>query len=116
LELSFADAKVQDLFSCRNALVREYGAALARKICCRLSVLAAAPSLASVPVGLPIGLDPTDDRGRFAVAVGPNHRLEFLALPISPSKEITAMPDLSRVSKLLIIGLVGVPIAKATRA
>lgn len=109
MELSFADAKVQDLFSSRDALVNEYGAALAWKICCRLALLKAAPSLACVPTALPVGLMRVGGYGRFVVAVGANHSLEFYALP----KETSEMSDLSQTSKLLIIGLVANPSAKA---
>ena len=109
MKLSFVDSKVQDLCSCRAALENEYGSALARKICCRLAGLVAAPTLAWVPLALPVGLIRVDGRGRFAVAVGATHSLEFYTLP----KETSEMSDLSQISKLLIIGLVENPAAKA---
>lgn len=111
MKLSFADAKVQDLCSSRAALVNEYGSALARKICCRLAVLEAAPTFACVPLGFPIGLVRAGDHGRFGVAVGATHRLEFYTLP----KETSEMSDLSQITKLLIIGLIANPSAKAVQ-
>ena len=109
MKLSFADARVQDLCSSRDALVIEYGAALARKICCRLALLMAAPTLACVPEALPVGLMRVAGQGRFAVAVGGTHSLEFYTLP----KETSDMLDPSQVSMLLIIGVVANPSAKA---
>jgi hypothetical protein len=109
LKLSFADATVQDLCSSRVALVNEYGSALSHKICCKLAVLAAAPTLACVPSALPVGLRRVGDMGRFAVAVGTTHRLEFYTLP----KETSEMSDLSQIFKLQIIGLVANSSAKA---
>lgn len=109
MELSFADAKVQDLCSSRTALVTEYGAVLARKICCRLAMLAAAPTLACVPTSLPVGLTRVGSHGSFAVAVGETHSLVFQPLP----KETSPMSDLSQFSKVLIIALVANAAAKA---
>ena len=109
MKLSFVDAKVKYLCSSRDALVNAYGAALARKICCRLALLAAAPTLACVPVDLPVGLKRVGGHGRFAVAVGTTCNLEFEILP----KESSAMSDLSQISKLRIIGLVPIRSAKA---
>jgi hypothetical protein len=109
LKLSFVDAKVLDLCSSRDALVREYGSALARKICCRLALLVAAPTLACVPLAPPVGLMRVGSQGRFAVAVGAGHSLEFYTLP----KETLEMSDLSQISKLLIIGLFANRSAKA---
>ena len=109
MELSFADAKVRSLCSSRGALVNEYGAALTRKICCRLAMLAAAPMLACVPMALPVGLTRLGNQGRFAVALGATHHLVFQTLP----KETAAMADLSQISKLQIIGVVTLPPAKA---
>lgn len=111
MELSFADARVQDLCSSQDALVKEYGAALARKICCRLALLVAAPSLACVPMTLPIGLTRIGTEGRFSVALGVTHQLEFQGL----IRETAVMTDLSQISNLLITGLVARPAATAAR-
>jgi hypothetical protein len=102
LELSFADARVQDLCSRQDALVNAYGAALSRKICCRLALLAAAPTLACIPMDPPIGLRSLGQPGRFAVAVGSTHHLLFEAY----SKETAAMTDFAQISTVMIIGLV----------
>ena len=109
LKLRFADAQVQDLFSSRAALVNAYGSALAQRICCKLAVLTAAPTLACLPTSFPIGLTRLGGDGRFAVAVGATRRLEFYTLP----KETSEMSDLSQISKLQIIGLVASPALKA---
>lgn len=101
MELSFADASFQDLCSRRDALLRAYGTALTTTICCRFAVLTAATTLGQVPMGLPVGLTRLDHAGIYAVAVGKTHRLILQALP----KEAAAMNDLSKISKLLVIGL-----------
>ena len=111
LELSFDDAKVRDLFCKREALVKEYGAALAKTICCRLAILSSAPSLAEVPVVRPVGLTPFGDRGQFAVAVGPTCQLVLQPLSV----ETVAMNHPSRISKLMIVGLVQRPSGRALR-
>ncbi len=109
MELSFADASFQDLCSRRDLLVRAYGAALTKTICCRFAVLTAAPTLEQVPIGLPVGLTRLDPAGTYAVAVGATHRLLFQALP----KETDTMIDLSQISKLLVVGLEPNPSTKA---
>lgn len=101
MELSFEDAQLQVLCSSQDALAKEFGAAVARKICCRLAVLVAAPTLAQVPSSPPIGLRSLRDAGSFAVAVGETHRLVFQPL----TKETSEMSDLSQITRLLIIGL-----------
>lgn len=111
MELSFADASFQDLCSRQDALVREYGTALTKAICCRFAVLTAAPTLDQVPMGLPVGLTRLDPAGTYAVAVGKTHRLIFQTLP----KETAAMNDLSRISKLRVIGLEPNPSTKASQ-
>lgn len=101
LELSFADASFQDLCSRRDALMRAYGAALAKTLCCRFAVLTSAPTLDCVPIDLPVGLKCLDHVGNYAVSVGATHRLIFQALP----KETATMNELSRISQLLVIAL-----------
>lgn len=108
MELSFSDTKIRDLCCNRSALVREFGAELARKIACRLALLAAAPSLADVPGGLPVGLAPLARQGSFSVTLGPKHLLLFQASPA----EVGNGANLSDISKLLIMGPVPVPTPK----
>lgn len=72
-------------------------------------MLMAAPTLACVPIALPVGLMRVGSQGRFAVAVGAAHRLVFDALP----KETSAMVDLSQITRLLIIRVAGTPAAEA---
>lgn len=101
MELSFVDARVQDLCSSQDALARRFGAAIARKICCRLAVLVAAPTLAQVPSSPPIGLSRFADAGRLAVAVGPTHCLVLQPLP----QETATMSDLTQITRVLILGI-----------
>lgn len=101
LELSFADVQVQDLCSSQSSLARTFGADVARRICCRLAVLLAAPTLAHVPSAPPVGLRRLADPGQFAVAIGLTHRLVFDPLP----KETKTMSDLTQISRVLILGI-----------
>lgn len=112
LELSFSDAKVRDLYCSQSGLAGEFGAELARKICCRLALLTAAPSLGDVPADFPVALAARDAPGCFSVALGPSHRLLFQAIPMEGAK----MSELSHISRLLIIGLVAVSALKARRS
>ncbi len=101
MELSFSDAKVRNLCCTRSILVATFGAVLARKICCRLALLSAAPSLADVPVDFPVALAAADAQGRFSVALGQSHHILFQAMPMEGAK----MSDLSHISKVQIIDL-----------
>lgn len=112
MELSFSDARVRDLYCSQSGLALEFGADLARKICCRLAHLAAAPSLADVSADFPVALAARDARGRFSVAIGPSHRLLFEAIPMEGAR----MSELSHISRLLIIGVVAVSAQKARRS
>ncbi|TXH47364.1 MAG: hypothetical protein E6Q92_00725 [Burkholderiaceae bacterium] len=109
LDIFFANSRDRDLCSSRDALVQRYGAVLARIICCRLSVLAAAPSLADVPAAPPVNLTPAAEPGCYVVAIGRSHFLLFQPSPASTDEG--ANP--SSISKLLIIGLLPVPTKKA---
>lgn len=112
MQLNFSDAKIQDLCCNQSALLREFGSGLARKIACRLAVLAAAPTLADVPVGLPVGLVPGARQGSFSVALGSKHHLLFQAIPV----EAATGTGIPLISKLLIIGPVPGPAPKAKRS
>jgi hypothetical protein len=101
LELSFSDAQVRDLCSSQAALARTFGAEVARKICCRVAVLVAAPTLAQVPSSPPVGLRRLTNPGRFAVAIGVTHRLVFQPL----TKETKTMSDLAQISRVMIVGI-----------
>jgi len=107
VDICFADEEIQHLYCCRGKLVQKFGAELTRKICCRLSILAAAPCLADVPTSPPIHLAAMDGKGTFSVALDPAHRLQFSA-PAGSGRA----HDLSKVVTVLITGLISVPIAK----
>ncbi len=100
MDLSFPDAKIRGLCCSKSALVHEFGAELARKISCRLAVLAAAPSLANVPVGPPVGLTRLAMKGSFSVALGADHQLLFQTIPVEAAEDT----EFSLILKLLIIG------------
>lgn len=112
LDLSFSDARIRDLCCSKSALVRAFGDELARKIICRLAVLAAAPSLADVPMGPPVGLMRLATRGNLSVAVGADHHIFFQTIPVEAAQDT----DFSLISKLLIIGPVPVRAAKARQS
>lgn len=111
VELTFSDAGVRDLCCCRASLKRQYGAEVARRICCRLSVLAAAPSLAHLPSSPPIALSHLDGKGLFAVALGADYQLRFRAA-VPKGRQFT---DLSTIVEVLIIGPTPVPAARGRR-
>lgn len=108
MELTFLDAGVRDLCCCRADLKRQYGAEVARKICCRLSVLAAAPSLAHLPPDPPIALSHIDGKGLFAVALSADYQLRFRAA-VPKGRQLS---DLSTIVEILIIGPTPVPAAR----
>ncbi|MEO6298266.1 MAG: hypothetical protein ABIV25_09050 [Paracoccaceae bacterium] len=112
MELNFSDTKVRDLCCSHGALVAKFGAVLARKICCRLALLAAARSLADVPAAFPVGLLARDTQGRFSVALGPSQYLLFQVILMEGAK----MSDLSLIAKVQIIGVVAVSEPTARRS
>lgn len=112
MDLSFSDVRIRDLFCSKSALVDAFGAELARKIICRLAVLAAAPSLADVPVGPPVGLTRLSMKGSFSVALGADHHLLFQTIPVETAEDT----DFLLISKLLIMGPEPVRTAKARQS
>lgn len=100
MEITFSDPKVRDLCCSKAELVRRFGATLAKKICCRLSVLSAAPSLADVPSTLPIGLTRVNGHGDFSVALGVEHRLLFQGVPLDAARA----GELARINQIQIVG------------
>lgn len=111
MKLIFADTDVRDLCCCRKNLVERFSVEFAKKICSRLSMLAAASSLAEIPVSLPIGLSPVDEHEMFSVALGIDHRLLFQIA----SANAAHAHDLSKVLKIRIIGPIPVPAARGKR-
>ena len=111
MEISFPDPQVRDLYNCRASLIHQFGAELAKTICCRLSVLAAAPCLADLPTSPPIGLATTDGKGNFSVSAGPSHRLAFKASTPKAARDL----DASRVTEVQVTGLIPVPAPRARK-
>jgi hypothetical protein len=107
VEITFVDRNIRDLCCSHANVVRKFGAKLARKICCRLSMLAAAPSLAHVPVSPPISLARLDSR-TFSVALGASHQLIFRAASPRP----TQVGSLSQISEIHMVGPTPVPAKK----
>ncbi len=108
MDIWFPGQKVRDLYCCRASLDRAFGAELARLICCRLSVLAAAPSLSDVPTSPPIELAASRKAGTFSVALGAENRLQFRAtIP-----KMARADDLSSVTEIQVTGLISVPTAR----
>lgn len=100
MEICFSDEHVRDLCCSRQNLVRRFGAEIARKVCCRLSMLSAAPSLAVVPTVPPVSLAAVDRKGLFHVAIGAAHVLVLRAFPL----EAARTGDLARITEIQIVG------------
>jgi hypothetical protein len=111
VEIVISDTKVRDLCCSRRNLVRQFGEALAKRICCRLSMLEAAPTLAHMPTSPPIGLAAVDRKGSFSVVLDAAHRLHFRA---SGFKAEWA-DELHRVIEIDIIGPAPVQATRGTR-
>lgn len=77
--IRFDDVPSRDLFSRAAALQKQFGAALAGRISCHLSLLYAAPCLADVPAAPPIGRA-EDGNGVHSIALGSGLRLRFRAI------------------------------------
>lgn len=100
MEICFSDKHIRDLCCSRQNLVRRFGTDIARKVCCRLSMLSAASSLAVVPTVPPICLAPIDRKGLFQVALGAAHVLVLRAFPL----EAARAGDFSRITEIEIVG------------
>lgn len=107
MDITFSDEKVRGLCCSSAGLARMFGIDLAKKICCRLSMLYAAPSLDHVPIPPPISLS-LDGKGTFSVALGTTHHLLFRV----PTLKSGRVDELSKISKIEIIGPAQVASAK----
>lgn len=111
MEITFSDAKVRDTYCSRSILVREFSVEIARMICCRLAVLAAAQSLAQIPSAPPVGLMAVDRAGTFSVSLGSRHALVFEAIASGAAHA----GDVSAISEIRIIGAKPVPVARESK-
>lgn len=81
MEISFSDRQLQSLFNDYQKLKATFGGKMAAAIALRLSMLAGAPRLSSIPVDPPIGLRRlSPKRPRFAVSLAGSGSLRFRAL------------------------------------
>ena len=101
MEISFPEVEIRDLCCSRDRLVRRFGVEVARRVCCRLSMLSAASSLAIIPTFPPVGLTAVDRKGTYHVTVGDELVLVLRGLPL----EAVRAGDLARIAEVQIIGL-----------
>lgn len=106
MDIVFSDQAVRGLCCCKADLVARFGAELAKRICCRLSVLSSTPTLAQVPTVPPIGLSPIDAGGTYSVGLGSGHELVF---------RVTAGGDPTKITEIEIIGPSPVPANRGKR-
>lgn len=88
-----------------------YGPELGKKVCNRLSLLAAATSLGDLPSIPPISLASVDGEGRYSIALGDSYRLFFKLITSAKRGWVTGAH-----AEIEIIGPVPNPPAKAQRA
>lgn len=79
MEILFSDKTVRDLCCSKAQLQRRFGVDLAKRICCRLSVLKGTPTLAQVPTVPPIGLMLLGADRTYSVRLGFGQELVFRA-------------------------------------
>ena len=111
MKITFSDGRVRDIYCSRSILVREFGVETARKICCRLAVLAAAQSLSQIPSSPPVGLMAVDRTGTFSVSLGAHYALVFEAIASGAAQA----GDVSAISEIRIIGATPVPVARGNK-
>lgn len=101
MEILFPDDQSRHLYERKAQLDASFGNELGGLICCRLSMLRAADSLALVPPCRPIELI-SNGNGSYSVALGPSHRLEF-CVPDNAGGRDVSHHDIRRIE---IIGVV----------
>jgi proteic killer suppression protein len=107
VEIFFNNAKLAQMLNEEARLTRNFDATTARQIRLRLAVLAAAATLADVPVRPPDGRLQlkTNPEQRFAVYAGPNRRIVFEPTPPAP-KTADGRLDLRKVTAITILDVV----------
>jgi hypothetical protein len=114
LEICFPDVESQKLFCHEHRLKAEFGAALARLIACRLTLLNVASHLGLLPAAGPIDLrSETGEVSVFSVALAQDCRLHFRALDFEKRKN--GAIKLNTVRHLEIIGVVQPPAKKVRK-
>jgi len=107
MEVTFRTRKLQKTANSEGLLKREYGAENGRLIMHRLSVLAAANSLADVPSVRPERCHQLDGkrRGQFAVDVKHPFRIVFEPADDPPPMRDNGELDLARVTSVCILSI-----------
>ena len=114
MEICFPDVESQKLFCHEHRLKAEFGAALARLITCRLTILDVASHLGLLPAIGPIDLRPeAGEVSAFSVALAQDYRLHFRALDFETGEE--GAINLNSVRQLEVIGVVQPPAKKARK-
>jgi hypothetical protein len=106
VDILFSDEAVRDLCCCKAELIRRFGADVAKRTCCRLSLLKGTPTLAQVPTVPPIGLAPVNAGGTYSVRLGFGHELVFRTLTSG---------DPTTITEIEIIGPTPVPATRGKR-
>ncbi|HTN14470.1 MAG TPA: hypothetical protein VL094_06660 [Sphingomonadaceae bacterium] len=111
MDITFSKAEIRDLCCCRSRLIKQFGTDLGKKICSRLSLLAAVSNLSDIPSAPPISLTAVDGVDMYSVALGVELRLLFKV--VVPHRA-SAKPN-PVVQQIEIIGPEPVPAAKGRR-
>ena len=102
MEISFPDEDSQRLFEGQTRLRGKFGDELAALICCRISILRAAPNLALVPHCRPVELR-SDGRGAYSVALDTSFRLAFQASAGSGTRKTRRTDEITHIQLVGII-------------
>jgi len=107
VEIFFSNAKLAQMLNEEARLTRAFDATTARQLRLRLAVLAAAATLADVPVRSPDGRHQlkTNPEPRFAVYAGSNRRIVFEPTTPAPRK-VDGRLDLRKVTAITILDIV----------
>lgn len=111
MDITFSKAEIRDVCCCRSRLIKLFGTDLSKKICSRLSLLAAASNLSDIPSAPPISLTAVDGVDLYSVALGAELRLLFKV--IVPHHARTKQNSV--VQQIEILGPESVPAAKGRR-
>ncbi|SCB55578.1 hypothetical protein GA0061098_104524 [Bradyrhizobium shewense] len=99
MEISFGDARLCAVFNSFRLLCNSYGRDVAHSIIIRMGVLAAAPSLVTVPRKPPISLKA--EEGTYSVTLARARRLRFQPWEKGNSASI----ELEKITAIEIIGV-----------
>ncbi|MBI1389142.1 MAG: killer suppression protein HigA [bacterium] len=105
MKITFSSAKLAKIFNSNSKMQREFGADIAKKLCIRMTVLAAASNMMEIPTHFqchPLHGAAT----RYAISITGNYRLVFAPnhSPL-PQKDDGGI-DLALVTKITVIEVV----------